>query len=277
MSRESRTRQIRLVTTDKAGQFSTCRYKINTRVSAFITMLGSPRVYIDGWAEEERRISARGWRTTSRRKNEERRTSTREWRTTYFAVYWPCTGRKSAKICRSSPVRRDTSFFLRAPRYVVLPPRAEIRSSSAQPSIYADNMQLYMHMIFEARISIAPLRQNKTFTCVSIVTCLSALRISRFLTHLCCRLAYLRVAIFKFSMDSFSSNWPCRQTNGPWTSSRGSIRVMKEETKKKKRRAIIYGFYLRAAACSHLYDLQAHAAYTHTHTLEKSRACADCV
>ena len=38
------------------------------------------------------------------------------------------------EIRRSSSSRRDTSFLIFAPRYVVLHPRAEIRSSSAQPS-----------------------------------------------------------------------------------------------------------------------------------------------
>ena len=41
-------------------------------------------------------------------------------------VYWPCTRRKTAEIRLSSSSRRDTSFFIRAPRYVVLRPCAEI-------------------------------------------------------------------------------------------------------------------------------------------------------
>ena len=57
---------------------------------------------IDDWEEEER-ILARGWRTT------------------YFAVNWPCTGSKITEIRRSSLLRRDTLFFILAPRYVRLP------------------------------------------------------------------------------------------------------------------------------------------------------------
>ena len=92
--------------------------------------------YLDGWEEDEH-ISACRWKTTyltarmkndvSHREDEKRRISARGWRTTYlgarmkndlsrryFAVYWPCTGRKSAEIRRSSSLRWDTFVVLSA-------------------------------------------------------------------------------------------------------------------------------------------------------------------
>ena len=55
-------------------------------------------------------------------------------------VHWVCKvtyiAHSMHKIHRSSSSRRDTSFSILTPRYVVLHLRAEVRSSSAQPSIY---------------------------------------------------------------------------------------------------------------------------------------------
>ena len=106
-------------------------------------------VDIDGWAEELR-ISARGWRTTylgarmkndiSRREEEERRISAQKSRTTYLgALTQPVYGQYMTKYdvlhpraeirrslsarqdTSSSSLRRDTSFFILAPRSVLLP------------------------------------------------------------------------------------------------------------------------------------------------------------
>ena len=96
--------------------------------------------------DEERRISVRGWRTTylgasmkngaSRREHEERRISARWWRTAYLDA------RMKNGVSRCEYEERHISPYtgrvlaVRAPtRYVVLHPSAEIRSSSAHPSI----------------------------------------------------------------------------------------------------------------------------------------------
>ena len=80
--------------------------------------------YFDGWEEEER-ISALGWRMTylgARMTNDvSRRFSTDTGHVLAVKALRYVVLHSGAEICRSSSSRRVTTFFIRAPRYVLLP------------------------------------------------------------------------------------------------------------------------------------------------------------
>ena len=90
---------------------------------------------------EKRCISPRGWRTShlaarmkkdvSHRAVQERRISARGRRSLYLGAFTSSTWPIYDEIWRSSSAWRDTTFFNRPVRYVLLHPRSEMRRSSS--------------------------------------------------------------------------------------------------------------------------------------------------
>ena len=77
----------------------------------------------------------------------------------YFRFGAGREGRKRAEIRHSSSTHRDTTFFVRVPRYDLLPPRSEIRHSSSA-------LQDMMFFIGAPRYDLIPLSRQYIDFCI---------------------------------------------------------------------------------------------------------------
>ena len=102
---------------------------------AVISPEGNIQIFSAAW----RKVISKAERkkNVSRRADEERRISPYTGRVLAVRAPLYVVLHPRAEIRRSSSARRDTSFFIMTPGYVILHPCAEIRSTSTKPSICA--------------------------------------------------------------------------------------------------------------------------------------------
>ena len=136
---KSRARQVNL----RKVSYTKKRYNISTTARSNLAWracrpLRGRRTYLDARMKndvsrrenEDQRISTREWRSMylgARTKNdvswsvdEERRILARRWRTTYLAAKMKNDVSQRCYDQYTANVRRNTSFFIRVPRYVLL-------------------------------------------------------------------------------------------------------------------------------------------------------------